>query len=319
MFLACADARTLRCVKGGAAPELRRYSLRAHAHAAGPPWLASGASQAQQHRLSAVIVRPLLSSRRSFSLSVNATQFYACAAEPSRLVIDVQLRARGRLQLCEWHVATQEDLDRYLRNGSLFEMDAGGKLGRQVVRLWQLAEQAPGTVKNFFQSAFDAGAVESASAAIANLAKGTARESTHGIAADKLVQERFGVVNLLLDGEPVVFDDGERVVLEVDGLLGTQTGAWVLFNSAKLTAGNADVLEALGSARKLHSLLRHPVSNSPAALAAYAHARVHAFLSASHFLPGVLEYAVKEGVTPVQCSGARYHVPPQTAPSFPAA
>jgi hypothetical protein len=46
-------------------------------------------------------------------------------------------------------------------------------------------------------------------------------------------------------------------------------------------------------------LPRNPVSSSPATLAYYAHASVHAFLSAAHFLPGVREFAVKEGVTPV--------------------
>ena len=236
-------------------------------------------------------------------------------------MIDVALRARGRLEWCEWHVATQADLDAYLKNGSLWEMDAGGQLGRQVVLLSQLAERAPGAAQYYYQSVFDAGAVEPARAAVANLAKGTVRASTRGIAADELVRERFGVVVPLLDGEPVVFDadDDERVILEADGLLGAQNGAWVLLNSARLTAGKGDVYDAMGSAEKLHALLRRPVSSSPAALTDYAHARVHAFLSASRFSPGVLEFAVEHGVTPVQCSGARVHVPPQAAASLPAA
>jgi hypothetical protein len=73
------------------------------------------------------------------------------------------------------------------------------------------------------------------------------------------------------------------------------------------------------SATKLHDLLRTPSGKKPAALAAYANARVHAFLSATHFLPGVQELAVQHGVTPVQCSGARYHVPAHAASSLPPA
>ena len=46
-------------------------------------------------------------------------------------------------------------------------------------------------------------------------------------------------------------------------------------------------------------------------------ARVHAFLSAFHFLPGVAELAVQEGVTPVLCSSERFHVPPAAAASLP--
>ena len=61
------------------------------------------------------------------------------------------------------------------------------------------------------------------------------------------------------------------------------------------------------------------VTNRPAELAAYAHARVHAFLSAPHFLPGVPELAARNGVTPLQCSGRRFHVSPHAAASLPRA
>ncbi len=44
---------------------------------------------------------------------------------------------------------------------------------------------------------------------------------------------------------------------------------------------------------------------------------MHAFLSASHFLPDVQQLAVQRGITPVLCSGARYHVPAHAAASLP--
>ncbi len=237
------------------------------------------------------------------------------AAPPARL-LTVASRARGRQQLSEWHLSTQSDLDRHLAHGLLWQVDAGGKLIRSAVLLSELS--ADPAAQYYFQLTAEVGAVESATAAIANIAAGTERESTRGIAADALVQQTFGTVTPLLDGEPFEFSgDGEGALLEVDGLLGADDGAWVLLNSAKLTAGKGDVYEALASAAKLHDLLRTPSSNFPASLAAYASARVHAFLSASHFLPGVQELAVQRGITPVQCSGTHYHVPAHAASSLP--
>ena len=122
---------------------------------------------------------------------------------------------------------------------------------------------------------------------------------------------------MLLGGDPVFFSDDDQLVLEADGLLGTKSCAWVLLNSAKLTAGKGDVYEALNSSLKLHDLLRSDTCGGKASvLAPYSHARVHAFLSASHFLPGVKELALQKGVTPVECSGARYHVPHIAAESL---
>jgi hypothetical protein len=229
-------------------------------------------------------------------------------------VLNVASRARGRQQISEWHVSSQEDLDRHLAHGLLWLMDSGGKLVRSVVVLSELSHEP--SAKYYFQLTSEAGAVESATAAINNLASGAERESTRGIANDKLVRQAYGTVTVLLGGEPFEFCDGERLVLEVDGLLGTENCAWVLLNSAKLTAGKADVYEAVGSASKLHSLLRSEADRSKASLALYAGARVHAFLSASHFLPGVPELAVQQGVTPVLCSGERYHVPEFAAASL---
>ena len=231
-------------------------------------------------------------------------------------VLSVVSRARGRQQVSEWHVSTQEDLDRHLAHGLLWLMDSGGKLVRSVVILSELSHEP--SAKYYFQLTSEAGAVES-TAAITNLASGAERESTRGIADDKLVQQAYGAVSVLLGGEPCEFCDGEQLVLEVDGLLGTEDYAWVLLNSAKLTAGKADVYEALGSASKLHGLLRSAASFGQPSLAQYAGARVHAFLSASHFLPGVPELAVQHGVTPVLCSGKRYHVPQFAAATLSAA
>ena len=235
---------------------------------------------------------------------------------PAR-VLSVASRARGRQQVSEWHVSTQVDLDRHLAHGLLWLMDLGGKLVRSVVVLSELSHEP--SAKYYFQLTSEAGAVESATAAIKNLASGAERESTRGIADDKLVQQAYGAVSVLFGGEPFEFCDGEQLVLEVDGLLGTEDCAWVLLNSAKLTAGKADVYEAVGSASKLHSLLRSMAISGHPSLARYAGARVHAFLSASHFLPGVPELAVQQGVTPVLCSGKRYHVPEFAAASLPVA
>jgi hypothetical protein len=238
------------------------------------------------------------------------------AVELPARTLEVASRVRGRPQLSEWHVSTQSDLDRHLVHGLLWQMDSGGKLIRSVVLLSELSTDP--AAQYYFQLAAEVGAVESAAAAIANLASSTERESTRGIAADALVRHAFGAATLLLDGEPFMFsDDTGGALLEVDGLLGAGAGAWVLLHSAKLTAGKNDVYEALSSAAKLHDLLRTPSSNSPAALAAYSSARVHAFLSASHFLPDVQELAVQRGITPVQCSGTRYHVPAHAASSLP--
>jgi hypothetical protein len=238
------------------------------------------------------------------------------ASAPPR-VLAVTSRARGRQQLSEWRVSSQEDLDRHLAHGLLWLSDSGGKLIRSVVTLSELSEDPSATYHFLLTS--EAGAVETATATLKNLAAGTERESTRGIASDELVHRAFGSVHVLLGGEPVEFYDGEskRTVLEADGLLGTTDRTWVLLNSAKLTAGKADVIDAIGSASMLQSLLRRPESSGQASLAPYAGARVHAFLSASHFLPGVAELAVQEGVTPVLCSGARFHVPPAAAASLP--
>ena len=124
-------------------------------------------------------------------------------------------------------------------------------------------------------------------------------------------------MTMLLGGDPVFLSDDDQLVLEADGLLGTKSCAWVLLNSAKLTAGKGDVYEALNSSLKLHDLLRSDTCGGKASvLAPYSHARVHAFLSASHFLPGVKELALQKGVTPVECIGARYHVPQIAAESL---
>ena len=241
--------------------------------------------------------------------------FVAIAAVIPARVLSVASRARGRQQVSEWHVSTQEDLDRHLAHGLLWLMDSGGKLVRSVVMLSELSHEP--SAKYYFQLTSEAGAVESVTAAINNLASGAERESTRGIADDKLVQQAYGAVAVLFGGEPFEFCDGEQLMLEVDGLLGTEDCAWVLLNNAKLTAGKADVYEAVGSALKLHRLLlRSEASFGNPTLARYAGARVHAFLSASHFLPGVPELAVQEGVTPVLCSGKRYHVPEFAAASL---
>ena len=239
------------------------------------------------------------------------------ASAPAR-VIAVTSRVRGRQQLSEWHVSSQEDLDRHLAHGLLWLLDSAGQLVRSVVLLSELSQE-PSPVY-YFQLTAEVGAVESAAAAIRNLASGAERESTRGIANDALVQQAYGAVELLLRGEPLEFSEGDRLLLEVDGLLGTQNHEWVLLNSAKLTAGSDDVYEAVSSALKLADLLRSAACGGQSALLApYAHARVHAFLSASHFLPGVAELAVQKGVTPVLCSGARFHVPPAAAASLPGA
>ena len=248
------------------------------------------------------------------SLLAFVTKPSSVASAPPR-VLAVTSRARGRQQLSAWHLSSQEDLDRHLAHGLLWLSDSGGKLSRSVVTLAELSEDPLATYHFLLTS--EAGAVETATATIKNLAAGTERESTRGIASDELVHRAFGSVHVLLGGEPVEFYDGERTVLEVDGLLGTKDHTWVLVNSAKLTAGKADVTEAIGSAAMLRSLLRQPASSGQASLAPYAGARVHAFLSASHFLAGVAELAVREGVTPLLCSGARFHVPPAAAASLP--
>jgi hypothetical protein len=229
--------------------------------------------------------------------------------------LSVASRASGRRLWSQWHVITQADFVRRLAHGQLWQMDAGGTLMHTVGALSELSEDP--AAKYFFKDAVLADAVHSATAAIANLAAGTERESTRGIAADELVQRTFGALTPLLGGEPHEFNVGEKALLEVDGLLGTNDHAWVLLNSAKLTAGRGDVYEVLAAALLLHKVLRDE-NIRPAFLAPYACARVHAFLSASHFLPGILELAVQEGVTPVQCSGARYHVPAHAAPVLPA-
>jgi hypothetical protein len=228
---------------------------------------------------------------------------------PTR-VITVTSRARGRQQTSEWHVSSQADLDRHLRHGLLWLVDSGGKLVRSIVTLSELPLEH--SAKYYFVLTAEAGAVETATATIRNLASGTERESTRGIADDKLVRQAFGPVTMLLDGEPVELCNGleGEVLLEADGLLGAENFAWVLLNSAKLTAGKNDVYEAMTASRKLHDLLRSDTyCGHASALAPYSHARVHAFLSASHFLPGVKDLALQNGVTPVECSGARYHVP----------
>ena len=237
------------------------------------------------------------------------------ASAPAR-VIAVTSRVRGRQQLSEWHVSSQEDLDRHLAHGLLWLLDSAGQLVRSVVLLSELSQE-PSPVY-YFQRIAEMGDVDSAAAAIRNWP--LARESTRGIANDPLVQQAFGAVELLSGGEPLDFSEDDRLLLEVDGLLGTQSHEWVLLNSVKLTAGSDDVYEAVSSALKLADLLRSAACGGQSALLApYAHARVHAFLSASHFLPGVAELAVQKGVTPVLCSGARFHVPPAAAASLPGA
>ena len=251
----------------------------------------------------------------------NGCSLLACVATAGNVaamlpahVLSVASRARGRRQVSEWHVSTQEDLDRHLAHGLLWFMDSGGELVRSVVVLSELSHEP--SAKYYVQLKSEAGAVDSATAALSNLASGAERESTRGIADDKLVQQAYGAVSVLFGGEPFEFCDGEQLLLEVDGLLGSEDHAWMLPNSARLTAGKADVFEAIGAASKLHGLLRDAASNGQPSLARYAGARVHAFLSASHFLPGVPELAVQAGVTPVLCSGKRYHVPEFAAASL---
>jgi len=232
---------------------------------------------------------------------------------PTR-VLTVTSRARGKQQKSEWHVSKQADLNLHLAHGLLWLTDSGGKLVRSVVMLSELSADPSATYH--FQLTTE-GHLETATATIANLASGTERESTLGIANDELVQQVFGPVTILLGGEPVLFSDDDQPVLEADGLLGTKNFAWVLLISAKLTAGKGDVYEALNSSLKLHDLLRSDTCGGKASvLAPYSNARVHAFLSASHFLPGVKELAVQKGVTLVECSGARYHVPHIAAESL---
>ena len=227
------------------------------------------------------------------------------AARPAS-VLSVASHARGHQQMSEWHVSTQQNLDRHLAHGLLWLMDSSGELVSSVVVLSELSHEP--SAKYYFQRTSEAGAVEAATAAINNLSSGAKRESTRGIADDKLVQQTYGAVTVLFGGEPFEFCDGEQLMLEVDGLLGTEDYAWVLLNSAKFTAGKADVYKAIGSASKLHGLLRLAPSIGHPSLAQYAGARVHAFLSATHFLPGVPELAVQAGVTPVLCSGKRYRI-----------
>ena len=250
------------------------------------------------------------------SLLASVAAFGSTAAVPPARVLMVASRARGRQQVSEWHVSSQADLDRHLAHGLLWLTDSAGKLVRSVVLLSELAPEA--SAQYYLQLKSEAAAVESAtfSAAIKDLAPGAVRESTSGIADDALVRQAYGAVALLLGGEPFEFCDGEQLVLEVDGLLGTEDCTWVLLNSAKLTANKADVYEAVGSASKLHHLLRSAASFGQPSLAPYAGARVHAFLSASHFLPGVAELAVQQGITPVLCSGTRYRVPEFAAASL---
>ena len=236
----------------------------------------------------------------------------ACVA--TRL-LSVASRARGRQLWSQWLISTQADLNSRLAHGQLWQMDAGGKLIRSVALLPELSEDP--AAQYFYKDTLLVESLDFATVAIANLASGAERESTRGIAADALVQRTFGALTPLLGGEPHEFDVGDKAFLEVDGLLGTYDHSWVLLNSAKLTAGHTDVFEVMAAALKLHHLLHNEVT-CPPSLAAYGRARVHAFLSASHFLPGVQELAVQKGVTPVQCSGARYHVPAHAAPSLPA-
>ena len=239
----------------------------------------------------------------------------ACVASPPTRLLSVASRARGRPLWSQWLINTQADLNSRLAHGQLWQMDAGGKLIRSVALLPELSEDP--AAQYFYKDTLLVESLDSATAAIASLARGTERESTRGIAADALVQRTFGALTPLLGGEPHEFDVGDKAFLEVDGLLGTYDHSWVLLNSAKLTAGHTDVFEVMAAALKLHLLLHNEVT-CPQSLAAYGRARVHAFLSASHFLPGVQELAVQNGVTPVQCSGARYHVPAHAAPSLPA-
>jgi hypothetical protein len=168
----------------------------------------------------------------------------ACTGAPPARVLTVAARARGRQQLFEWHVSTQSDLDRHLAHGLLWQVDSGGNFVRAVVLLSELC--ADPAAQYYFERTAEAGAVESATAAIANLASGAERESTRGIAADALVRQTFGAVTLLLDGERFEFSDDNtgEALLEADGLLGACDGAWVLLNSAKRTAGKDDVYEA---------------------------------------------------------------------------
>jgi hypothetical protein len=229
------------------------------------------------------------------------------AAVPTR-VHAVTSRARGRQQLSEWPVLSQGDLDRHLAHGLLWLSDSGGALVRPVVTLSELSQDP--SAKYYLQLRSEPWTEDSDTAPINILPPGAVRESTRGIANDQLVRQAFGTVTPLLGGGPALLDEDGQMELEVDGLLGTEDCAWVLLNSAKLTAGKVDVYEALKSSLKLHDLLRSETCGGQAsALAPYSHARVHAFLSATHFLPGVKELALQKGVTPVECSGARFHVP----------
>lgn len=215
-----------------------------------------------------------------------------------------------------WQVSTQEELNLHRGTGQLFALDAGGSPKHSVTLLRELP--ASDACAYLFLPASEASALESLTAAVANLASGLERESTRGIALDPLVRTALGPVQTLLGGEPFVFREAESALLEVDGLLGTQDGCWVLLNSAKLTAGSEDVLDAVGDAAKLHALLRGALDVCPAALEPFSGARVHAFLSAAHFKPGVEALAIAHGVTPLRCSGAAFHVPPHAAASLPA-
>ena len=89
---------------------------------------------------------------------------------PTR-VLAVTSRARGRQQLSEWHVSTQTDLDRHLAHGLLWLTDSGGKLVRSIVTLSELSQE-PSAQYHFLLTS-EAGALETSTATIKNLASGT--------------------------------------------------------------------------------------------------------------------------------------------------
>ena len=212
-------------------------------------------------------------------------------------------------QTVQWCFATPDEFARYLRHGQLHEVDAGGRVVRSVVRAEDLREGAT--------YVFRAADTTDVAGAVKNLAAGHERESTAALARDARITAALGPLRLFNGGEPFTFfgSDGEAL-LQVDGLLLCEQHPLLLLNEAKLSPLEMHVTEVRMRCSSLETLLRAAggVTNWPRELDGYRNARVLPCLSGVCFAPAVQASALAEGVVPVVCSGARFHVHPQAAP-----
>jgi len=236
--------------------------------------------------------------------TIEAPSSAAEAAPPSE--IWVRERHHRQWYSVRWRVGTPAELKDSIGRGRLLQLDTSGAPVCSVVSRAQLR---PGATYIFKEAE-----TTDVEGAVRNLAAGHERASTAALAADARLRAAFGALRPFNGGEPYSFRGAEAAVLQADGLvLPEPPRRAVLLNEAKLTPTAADVDDVVSRALMLQLILRgtRRVTNFPPELLAYRAAAVLPCLSGANFEPRVVALAVAQGVVPVVCSGARFHVHPQ--------